>query len=199
MILWIATSNKGKAKEFKTLLKEYQLYFLEDLSFSNQKPFSMPEETGSSFRENARIKAQALKKVKKKEWVIGEDSGLIVPALNNAPGVYSARYAGPKGTDRDNLYLLLKNMSSLFNKDRYACFISHMIALSPEGKEYSCEGKLEGSIAHKPIGTAGFGYDPVFIPKGEKQTCSQLGVEYKNLSSHRFHAVQKVKNTIKKY
>ncbi|MDE0119079.1 MAG: non-canonical purine NTP pyrophosphatase [Bdellovibrionales bacterium] len=220
MILWIATNNKGKAEEFKLLLKEYHLYFLKDLSLSNskmltpwlktslisdklksstfyQKPFSMPEEIGSSFKENARIKAQALKKFKPKEWVIGEDSGLEVPALGNAPGIYSARYAGPKATDKDNLYLLLKNMDSLFDKDRYACFVSHIIALSPEGKEYSCEGKVEGSIAREPIGTAGFGYDPVFIPKGETRRFSQLGMKYKNRSSHRFHAVQKIKAVIK--
>ena len=197
MTLWVATGNKGKAEEFKLLLKEHQLYFLKDLALPNQKSFSMPEETGFSFKENAQIKAYALKKLKPKEWVIGEDSGLEVPALGNAPGVYSARYAGPTANDQDNLNLLLKNMASLPDEKRSACFVSHIIVLSPEGKEYSFEGKVEGRIACNPIGIAGFGYDPVFIPKGETHSFAQLGVEYKNHSSHRFYAIQKMKAVIK--
>ena len=196
MTLWIATGNKGKAEEFKLLLKEHQLYFLKDLISLNQKPFSMPEEIGSSFKENAQIKAYALKTLKPKEWVIGEDSGLEVPALGNAPGVYSARYAEPAATDQDNLDLLLKNMESLPDEKRSACFVSHIVVLSPEGKEYSFKGRVEGRIAREPIGNAGFGYDPVFIPKGETRSFAQLGVEYKNHSSHRFRAIQKIKSII---
>lgn len=186
MTIWIATSNKGKAKEFKLLLPNAQLYFLKDI-----KSYKSPEETGSSFEENARIKAQALRKYKPKEWVIGEDSGLIVPALNKAPGIYSARYAGPHATDEENLNLLLKNMKHLKEEKRSAAFISYIIALSPEEKEYSVEGKIEGSISHKPLkGHEGFGYDPVFVPKKENQSMAQLGLEYKNHYSHRAQAIQ---------
>ena len=186
MTIWIATRNKEKAKEFKLLLPNYQLHFLKNI-----KGYKAPEETGSSFEENARIKAQVLKKYKPKEWVVGEDSGLVVPALNNDPGIYSARYAGPHATDEENLNLLLKNMKPLKEEKRYAFFISHIFAFSPTGKEYSIEGKIEGSISHKPLkGHEGFGYDPVFIPKNENQSIAQLGLEYKNRYSHRAQAIQ---------
>ena len=135
-------------------------------------------------------KLKHCKNKKPKEWVLGEDSGLEVPALNNAPGIYSARYAGPQATDRDNLNLLLQNMKSFTDEKRSAAFISHIIALSPEGKEYSVQSKVEGHITHKPIGTDGFGYDPVFIPKEKSKSFAQLGVEYKNNHSHRSKAVQ---------
>ena len=188
MTLWIATGNKGKAEEFTLLLKGYQLYFLKDIP-----EYRGPEETGSSFEENARIKAQALGKLKPKEWVLGEDSGLEVSALNNAPGIYSARYAGPEATDTDNLNLLLQNMKSFANNKRSACFVSHIVALSPKGNEYSVQGRVEGYIAHNPMGEKGFGYDPIFVPKREILSFAQLGIEYKNHSSHRFHAIQKIK------
>ena len=194
MTLWIATGNRGKIEEFKFLLKEHQLYFLKNLALSS---FSMPEETGFSFKENARIKAQALKKLKPIEWIIGEDSGLEVPALDNAPGIYSARYAGLRASDKDNRDLLLKNMELLSAEKRSARFISHIIVLSPKGKEYSFEGKVEGHISRTPVGIAGFGYDPVFIPKGDTRSFAQLGMEYKNRFSHRFHAIQKMKTQIK--
>lgn len=185
MTIWIATGNRGKAAEFILLLKEYQLYFLSDML-----GYQAPAETGSSFEENARIKAQALRQKKPQEWVLGEDSGLEVPALDNAPGIYSARYAGLNATDKDNLNLLLRNMKPFVDEKRSASFVSHIVAFSPTGKEYSAQGKVEGYIAHKPMGDKGFGYDPVFIPKGETRSFAQLGMEYKNYSSHRFHAIQ---------
>ena len=185
MIIWIATENKGKAEEFNLLLPEHQLYFLKDIS-----SYRTPEETGSSFEENARIKAQALKKQKPQEWVLGEDSGLEVPALCNAPGIYSARYAGPNATNEENCNLLLKNIKTLTDEKRSSSFVCHIVAFSPMGKEFSVKGRIDGYIAREPIGNKGFGYDPIFIPKGEVQSLAQLGVEYKNKSSHRFHAVQ---------
>jgi len=184
MILWVATGNKGKAKEFLYLLKEHQIYFLKDLP-----DYKSSKETGFSFEENARIKAKDLKKIKPKQWVLGEDSGLEVPALNNAPGVFSARYAGPKATDMDNLNLLLSNMKGLSDHKRVANFISCIIALSPEGKEYFFQGKIEGYITTAPIGTEGFGYDPVFIPRNYKKSLAELGIKYKNRFSHRAQAV----------
>ena len=194
MTLWIATGNKGKAEEFQLLLKEWELYFLKDLP-----GYVGPEETGASFEENARIKACSLKKLKVKEWILGEDSGLEVPALDNAPGVYSARYAGPSASDKDNLNLLLKNMKALLDEKRSACFVSHIVMFSPDGKEYSFEGRVEGNIARTPMGSAGFGYDPVFIPKGETLSFAQLGVEYKNHFSHRFQAIEKMKASLTAY
>ncbi len=193
MTIWIATGNKGKAAEFNLLLKGHQLYFLKDIP-----GYQAPEETGSSFEENARIKAQALKKQKPQEWVLGEDSGLAVPALGNAPGIYSARYAGPDAKEEKNLILLLENMKSFEDEERVAFFISHIVVFSPLGEEYSVQGKTEGSIACKPKGDKGFGYDPVFIPRGETKSFAQLGVKYKNQFSHRFRAVQLFLSEIKK-
>ena len=185
MVIWIATGNEGKAAEFRLLLKEHQLYFQKDIP-----GYQAPEETGSSFEENARIKAQTLKKQKPQEWVLGEDSGLVVSALAEAPGIYSARYAGPEATDKDNLNLLLKNMKAFSDEKRSAFFVCHIVAFSPLGKEYSVQGKIEGHITREAIGDKGFGYDPVFIPKGETQSLAQLGVGYKNQTSHRFRAIQ---------
>ena len=190
MILWIATGNENKAREFTLLLKEHQLYFLKDLpEYQGPKQSPGPEEIGSSFEENARIKMLALQKQKQGEWIMGEDSGLEVSSLNNAPGIYSARYAGPGATDKDNLNLLLENMKSFPNEKRSAAFISHIIVLSPQGKEYSVQGRVEGRITHKPMGDGGFGYDPVFIPEGETRSFAELGMEYKNYFSHRSQAV----------
>ncbi len=208
--LWIATSNTSKVKEFKLLMKgnnfskyfsshiknpdikflkkisatNFQLYALKDI-----QNYKVPKETGSSFKENARIKAFALKNLKPKEWILGEDSGLEVPALDNFPGIYSARYAGTKATDEDNLHLLLKNMKHLSDRSRTAFFVSHIVALSPNGKEYSAEGLVKGSISFTPTGKAGFGYDPIFIPKGETKSFAELGMKYKNRFSHRFKAL----------
>lgn len=190
----MATGNKGKVDEFTSLLKRHQLFFLRDIP-----GYQIPEETGSSFEENARIKAQTLQKQKPKDWVLGEDSGLEVPALHNAPGIYSARYAGSHATDENNLNLLLKNMKAFIDEKRSASFVCHIVAFSPKGKEYSVQGRLKGYITHKPIGDKGFGYDPIFIPKGELKSLAQLGVEYKNQVSHRFHAVQALLSKIIRY
>ena len=229
MIFWIATGNKGKRKEFLTLLSPYPCYFLKDLP-----QYKAPAETGSSFQENAHIKALALKeylnqrettRVPADTAVVGEDSGLEVLALGrhlwadqqlypkirptdrgdnprprrhggSAPGIYSARYAGRQATDRENVDLLLKNMKAIPEGQRQAVFVSHIVALSFGGREYSVEGRLEGVITRSFRGDEGFGYDPVFIPKGENQTLAELGVTYKNRFSHRAKAVQKLLTTI---
>ena len=202
MAVWIATGNKGKAKEFNLLFSAFEkCYFLSDLP-----NYKAPEETGSSFEENARIKALALsryldklaKESDRREKIsqiesslrMGEDSGLEVLALDSAPGIYSARYAGPLATDQENVDLLLHNMKNV--SDREACFVSYIVALSVTGQEYSVEGRLKGSISFEPRGREGFGYDPVFIPKGYSKTMAELGMEYKNRYSHRAEAVQKL-------
>lgn len=164
------------------------MHFLKDIpNYTNTK------ETGSSFVENARLKAQDLKKHKPKYWVLGEDSGLEVPALNKAPGIYSARYAGSKATDLNNMNLLLKNMEPFTQKkQREAYFISHIVALSPTGHEFCAKGIIHGHISYKATGENGFGYDPIFVPKGETLSFAELGVEYKNKSSHRFYAIKNI-------
>src|SRR6187549_1612421 len=106
MEIWIATGNKGKLAEFKTLLQGHDIRSQSDLPV-----YTSPDETGKTFEENARLKARSLKAMKSGVWILGEDSGLEIAGLNNMPGVHSARYAGPKATDAENVAKVLKMMS----------------------------------------------------------------------------------------
>ena len=185
--LWLASGNRGKLIEFKTLLPQLDIHSQSELSV-----FSAPPENGKTFEENARIKARALKAVKSGVWVAGEDSGLEVQGLNNMPGIHSARYAGPNARDAENVAKLLKMMSLRSAQNRKAKFLCCLVVYSPDGKEYVFEGTLEGSISKNVQGTEGFGYDPVFIPEGETQTLAQLGLTFKNKISHRAQAIRKM-------
>ena len=216
-MLWIATGNKGKVREFRLLLQLFTLRFLSDVP-----GYLSPQETGVSYKENARIKALGLKNFLENQnpalldsmcWVLGEDSGLTVPAIGNMPGIYSARYSGPSASDSDNIRRLMYELKDVHESQRQAYFTSYIIAISPDGEEFSCEGVINGRIAnsyeeeeskhfsghHWPGDWPRFGYDPVFIPKGEQLNFFQLGMTYKNQCSHRFLAVQKLKLILKKY
>ncbi len=219
MVLWIATGNKGKVREFQLLLQSFGLRFLSDVP-----GYLSPQETGASYEENARIKARSLKHFLEHQnpsvlsvcWILGEDSGLTVPAIGNAPGIYSARYNGPSASDSDNIRRLMCELQDVPKSRREAYFTSHIIAISPDGEEFSCEGIVNGRIAdtyeeegskeskhssfhHWPEDWPRFGYDPVFIPKGEPLNFFELGLAYKNQCSHRFLAVQKLKPILKKH
>ena len=148
MVIWIATGNRGKVQEFlvlfkKYLLKNHQLKFSKDI-----EGYVSPEETGVTFEENAFIKAEALKKLKAKEWVLGEDSGIEVEALKGSPGIYSARYAGVGATEEDNIELLLKNMEQFVGEERRACFVSCIVVLSPTGEKYVVEKRVKGRVSN---------------------------------------------------
>lgn len=188
MEMWIASSNRGKIAEFQMLLKE-----IPDLVLHVQSEisaFSPPKEDGTSFLANARIKARSLKSVKNNVWVLAEDSGLEAEGLNNLPGIHSARYAGEKAGDAENVAKLLK-MISMRTQNRKARFYTSLVIYNPQGEEFSFEGDLKGQIAMKPAGQHGFGYDPVFIPEGETQTLAELGPGFKNMKSHRSVAIKK--------
>ena len=187
MELWLATGNRGKLIEFQTLLPQLNIHTQNEMSY-----FTAPEETEKTFTENARLKARALRAVKNNVWVVGEDSGLEGIGLNNFPGVHSARYAGPRATDQENIAKLLKMMSLRSAQKREARFQCFMIAYSPEGKEHLVQGTLNGSISERPRGTEGFGYDPVFIPVGQQKTLAELGLTFKNQISHRAQAIKKL-------
>ncbi len=189
MEIWIATSNQGKLNEFKMLLNRVAL----QIHSQNELPvFSPRPENGDSFLANARIKTKALKSVQNKHWVLGEDSGLLVTGLNNLPGIHSARYAGPHASDGENNAKLLKMMAIRNISDRSAKFVSQIVVFSPTGEEFLFEGVLEGNISLKAQGQTGFGYDQVFIPKGETQTMAELGLAKKNQISHRAHAINQM-------
>jgi XTP/dITP diphosphohydrolase len=119
------------------------------------------------------------------QWVMAEDSGLEVDGLGNLPGVHSARYAGPKASDSENVAKLLKMMQIRQVSPRKAKFQCTMVVYTPQGEEWIFTGTMPGEIAKNVKGLHGFGYDPVFIPEGESQTLAELGVAYKNKHSHR--------------
>lgn len=194
MEVWLASGNSGKLKEYKTLLQHLEL----DLHHQGELPtYYSPDETGSTFLENARIKAKSLAALKKEAWVFAEDSGLEVVGLGGMPGIHSARYAGDNASDPENRAKLLKMLKIRSAGNRNARFVATIVLLSPikedgQRDEYSFEGEMAGEISKIETGTSGFGYDPVFVPEGQTQTLAELGLAYKNQNSHRFHATKKL-------
>jgi XTP/dITP diphosphohydrolase len=143
-----------------------------------------PEEVGETFYENARGKALHGRNLGPEDaWMVGEDSGLEVEALDGRPGVHTARWA--EGRHVEKILEALAN-----TKDRRARYVCELVALSPDGRELRGTGTLEGTIAHDPHGTAGFGFDPVFVPDGETETVAELGDAWKAEHSHRARAAQ---------
>jgi XTP/dITP diphosphohydrolase len=183
MDLWIASSNTGKIKEFQNLL--YDLPQVQVHTQNEISGFSSPDENGDTFLANARIKARALRSIKNNNWVLADDSGLEVSGLNNLPGIHSARYAGPKARDSENIAKLLKMMQIRNVSDRSAQFKATLVVFSPTGEEMIFEGLLKGQITNKASGLHGFGYDPIFIPEGQTQTLAELSPGFKNQFSHR--------------
>lgn len=188
MELWIATGNKGKLAEYKLLLRE--LADLKIFSQADIPSFTPRPEDGKTFEDNARIKAKTLRAVKNNVWVLGEDSGLVVEGLNGLPGVHSARYAGPKASDSENVAKLLKMMALKPMPNRNAKFVCSTVVYTPTGEEWVFSGEMKGTISTKPTGLLGFGYDPVFIPEGQTQSLAELGPGHKNLHSHRSQALK---------
>ncbi len=197
--LWVATGNQGKLNEFKMLLHRLVAAGLELHAQSELPVFSPPPENGQTFLENARIKARALKAVKPGTWVLADDSGLCVEGLNGLPGIHSARYAGPKASDAENVAKLLKMMALRPMPNRRAAMVCSLVAFDPNGNEHVFEGRLEGEIAPAARGTQGFGYDPVFVPVGETQTLAELGAAFKNRVSHRARAVAEFATVLEKF
>ena len=174
-----ASSNPGKLRELRALLSGWEI-----------EPFTgaLPEETGSTFYENARLKVTAAHEDGR--WTLGEDSGLEVDGLDGAPGIRSARYAGSNATDEENVRELLEALAGAEGDARRARYVSELVCLTPVGSEVRGRGTLEGSIGHEPRGSEGFGYDPVFVPRGEARTVAELGDVWKREHSHRAEAAR---------
>lgn len=189
MEIWIATGNRGKIAEMKPLL-EKSLPGISIHSTQDLGTYSPPPENGKTYLENARIKAKSMRAMKPHAWILAEDAGIEVSALNNLPGIHSARYAGDRASDSENLSKMLKMIQIRSTGNREAKFVCTLVALSPEGKEWSFTGELKGSIATLPKGQLGFGYDPIFIPQGEQMTLAELGPGFKQQNSHRAQATR---------
>lgn len=185
MEIVIASRNKHKISELEALLAKYidgvKLLSLDDVGF-----YGDIEEDGNSFLENALIKARAAAKSGKIS--VGDDSGLCVNALDGAPGIFSARYAGDHGNDDANNAKLLAELAD--KEDKSAAFVCTIACVLPDGREFSVDGRAEGVIIEKASGKGGFGYDPIFYYPPLKKTFADLTAEEKNSISHRGRAVE---------
>lgn len=186
-----ATSNPHKLVEVRSILgEEYAIEGMESLEFEGEIP-----ETGDTIAANAIQKVEFIADYTT-DASFAEDTGLIVPALNGAPGVYSARYAGEQKSDKDNISKLLRELESSA-ADRRAYFQTVLAFRDPDGHILTFTGEVHGRIARAPRGTKGFGYDPVFIPDGYQLTFAELGDDVKNQISHRRKAIDQFTNFLK--
>lgn len=180
--LVVATGNKHKLREIAEIFTEFEVVSQKQMGFDKEV-----EETGKTFAENALIKARAAAKALSC-LAIADDSGLCVDALDGAPGIYSARYCGQHGDDKKNRDLLLQNLKGI--EDRRAHFTSAIALVFPDGRELVVEGKTYGNILHEEMGAGGFGYDPIFESEDLQKSFGLATPEEKNAVSHRFRALQ---------
>ena len=187
MKIVLASNNSGKIREFQILLKNFPLEIISQASLGVDEI----EETGLSFIENALLKARHAAQQTGLP-AIADDSGLCVAALDGAPGIYSARYAGIKATDADNINTLLTNLESVPDDKRQAFFYCVLVYLNhaKDPVPLVCAAKWTGMILRQPQGEDGFGYDPIFYLPTEKKTAAELPLTEKNNISHRGMALQ---------
>ena len=192
--LLVATTNPGKAKEIKKLLAGLNIRIE---SLSDYPDLGQFEEKGSTFEENSRGKAMFYSQ-KYPGLVLAEDSGLEVEALQGKPGVFSARFSGPRATNEKNIKKLLKLMKNIPDRERKARFMC-VVSLARQGKILKVyRGELKGRILPEPRGQNGFGYDPVFFYPPFRKTLAELTTEEKNKISHRGRALKKMRAYLEK-
>jgi XTP/dITP diphosphohydrolase len=192
MKIVLATGNQHKLREFQQILKTDTLEIVPQSAFSG-----CPEviEDGSSFEENALKKARTIA-MHTGCIAMADDSGLEVDALEGAPGIYSARYAGEPSNDERNIALLLESMLHVGTLQRGAQFRCVIAVVSPNGQELVAQGLCRGRITTEPLGNDGFGYDPVFFHEPSKRTFAQLDSAEKNCLSHRGLAVHNLRQLL---
>lgn len=179
----IASKNAGKIAEFQRILSEVGISVITDIDFPDV------DETGSTFEENAILKARAVSRFTNLP-ALADDSGLAVEALNGAPGIFSARYSGRHGDDAANISRLLEDLNGVLDENRRAKFVAVLALVTPDGKELLVRGELEGKIRNQPTGTNGFGYDPIFEPENSNRTMGELSPSEKDAISHRSKALR---------
>ncbi len=192
MKIILASGNKGKIAEFKKLLPNIEVIAFKEILGD----FEVVED-GKSFKENAIKKAVEIYEKLDDESciVISDDSGITVPALNNEPGIYSARYAGEGSTDNENNEKLISRLKES-NIEKTQAFYTACIAIVYKGEVYTMHGWMHGDVIPKVVGTGGFGYDPMFIPKGLDSTLGELSHEVKKSFSHRSKALNLAKRVL---
>lgn len=194
MKMILASNNKKKLLEMQTLLADLGV---EIVSQRDAGCDFEVEETGETFEENSYLKAIAVTRATG-EIAVADDSGLMVDALDGAPGVYSARFTGTHdATDEERYLYLLQKLDGV--SERGAKFVSCITCTFPNGDVLRARGECPGTIALRPSGSGGFGYDPVFIPDGYACTMAELGSEKKNEIAHRGRAIRMFKEELKKY
>ena len=188
----LATNNKAKVREYARLLQSipYQVVSLEDVNISEQV-----EETGTSFKENAILKAKRYAELSGLT-TIADDSGLEVDALCGEPGVRSARYAGKGASDKERIDLLLNKIVDVPWEKRHAQFRCVIAIAFPDGKVQICQGQCRGILTFKPLGDKGFGYDPIFYLPDLHKTMAELSMSEKNAISHRGKAAEEARKAL---
>lgn len=195
MEIVIATRNEGKLQEIKELIRGLQV---EILSLKDIPEVPVVREGGSSFKENALMKAEVIASFTKKVS-IADDSGLAVDFLKGEPGVYSARFAGKDANDGENNKELLRRLEGVPISKRGATFRCVIAVVTPDGKKDIVEGECRGIIQFEERGEFGFGYDPLFFVPEYRRTFAELSPEIKNKISHRAKAMEKLRVVLKEY
>jgi XTP/dITP diphosphohydrolase len=192
--LIVASNNKGKIREIKEILKDFNLKVLslKDLNIDIDVV-----EDGNTFIENAYKKAKEVYDVTEGYMVLADDSGLMVDALNGAPGVFSARFAGEYGNDVKNNKKLLEMLKNKSEEERSAKFVCSLVLIIDDNRKINVEGSVKGEIIKEAIGEDGFGYDPLFYVPKLKKTFAQMTSIEKNSISHRGKALNLLKNRLK--
>ncbi|MBK20545.1 MAG: non-canonical purine NTP pyrophosphatase, RdgB/HAM1 family [Rhodospirillaceae bacterium] len=183
--LVIASHNEGKVREIEDLLKPYNV----DVVSAGKLGLDEPEETGKTFIANAELKARAATTACNKP-ALSDDSGLVVPALDGAPGIYSARWAGPEKDFEMAMGLVEDGLKE--SEDHRAYFVAALALCWPDGHCEIFEGRVDGALVFPPRGNLGFGYDPIFLPEGGDMTFGELDPAVKHTISHRADAFEKL-------
>ena len=194
MKFFIATKNAKKLEEFSRILEPMGIEVISERDL--EKPLEDVEETGTTFEENAILKAKA--GLEQTGYIsLADDSGLCVDYLDGAPGIYSARYSGGHGNDAENNKKILKELDGVPMEKRTAYYVAAIACVFPDGRSFTVRGECHGHIAFEESGSCGFGYDPLFI--SEKGCIGHLSAEEKDSISHRGKALRLFKEELKKY
>ncbi len=188
----IASKNLGKIAEFKRILGEVGISIITDIEFPDV------DESGSTFEENALLKAHAISRYTNLP-VLADDSGLAVDYLDGAPGIFSARWSGVHGDDGANIKRLLEDLNGVALENRGAKFIAVLALVRPDGEELLVRGELRGKIRNQPVGVNGFGYDPIFEPENSDRTLGEMSAAEKDAISHRSKALTELTPRIRPF